>query len=191
MMQRLFSMSDATVLGDLEGAADHLRSLDGVTGRIGCIGFCMGGRYTLLFAVRVRPPQRRRRLLGRLHRPRDARRALHAAAPDAAAGARRQAQLSAAGGHRRRGPQPLARARRAAARARRRERPGGQSRRLRGRRPRLLRRLPAQLPPRAGRQAVGEVLPFLHEHLQAGLSARARQPPSRGRSARTARNAFI
>jgi carboxymethylenebutenolidase len=50
MMARLFSMSDATVLGDLEGAADHLRSLDGVTERIGTIGFCMGGRYTLLFA---------------------------------------------------------------------------------------------------------------------------------------------
>jgi carboxymethylenebutenolidase len=50
MMQRLFAMSDATALGDLEGAADHLRSLDGVTGRIGCIGFCMGGRYALLFA---------------------------------------------------------------------------------------------------------------------------------------------
>lgn len=50
MMARLFSMSDETVLGDLEGAADHLRGLDGVTGGIGCIGFCMGGRYTLLFA---------------------------------------------------------------------------------------------------------------------------------------------
>ena len=50
MMQRLFAMSDATALGDLEGAADYLRGLDGVTGRIGCIGFCMGGRYTLLFA---------------------------------------------------------------------------------------------------------------------------------------------
>jgi carboxymethylenebutenolidase len=50
IMQRLFSISDETVLGDLEGAADHLRSLDGVTGRIGCIGFCMGGRYALLFA---------------------------------------------------------------------------------------------------------------------------------------------
>lgn len=49
-MARLFAMSDATALGDLEGAADHLRGLDGVTGRIGCIGFCMGGRYTLLFA---------------------------------------------------------------------------------------------------------------------------------------------
>lgn len=50
MMQRLFAMSDARALGDLEGAADYLRGLDGVTGRIGCIGFCMGGRYTLLFA---------------------------------------------------------------------------------------------------------------------------------------------
>jgi carboxymethylenebutenolidase len=50
MMARLFAMSDATALGDLEGAADHLRSLDGVTGRIGCIGFCMGGRYALLLA---------------------------------------------------------------------------------------------------------------------------------------------
>jgi carboxymethylenebutenolidase len=50
MMQRLFSMSDETVLGDLEGAADYLRSRDDLTGRVGCIGFCMGGRYTLLFA---------------------------------------------------------------------------------------------------------------------------------------------
>lgn len=50
MMQRLFSMSDELALGDLEGAADYLRGLDGVTGRIGCIGFCMGGRYALLFA---------------------------------------------------------------------------------------------------------------------------------------------
>lgn len=51
MMARLFSMSDATVLGDLEGAADFLRARDDTTGKLGCIGFCMGGRYTLLFAV--------------------------------------------------------------------------------------------------------------------------------------------
>jgi carboxymethylenebutenolidase len=50
LMKRLFSMSDETALGDLEGAADFLRARDDVTGRIGCIGFCMGGRYTLLFA---------------------------------------------------------------------------------------------------------------------------------------------
>jgi len=50
MMKRLFAMSDATVLGDLEGAADFLRARDDVSGRVGCIGFCMGGRYTLLLA---------------------------------------------------------------------------------------------------------------------------------------------
>jgi carboxymethylenebutenolidase len=50
MMKRLFSMSDEIVLGDLEGAASFLRAREDVTGRIGCIGFCMGGRYTLLFA---------------------------------------------------------------------------------------------------------------------------------------------
>jgi len=51
LMARLFSISDATVLGDLEGAADHLRSREDVNGKVGCIGFCMGGRYTLLFAT--------------------------------------------------------------------------------------------------------------------------------------------
>jgi carboxymethylenebutenolidase len=51
IMKRLFSMSDETVRGDLEGAADHLRGLSRASGRVGCIGFCMGGRYTLLMAV--------------------------------------------------------------------------------------------------------------------------------------------
>jgi len=50
LMQRLFSMPDARVLGDLEAAADLLRGRPEVNGRVGCIGFCMGGRYTLLFA---------------------------------------------------------------------------------------------------------------------------------------------
>jgi len=47
---RLFAMADETVLGDLEGAAAFLRSRGDATGRVGSIGFCMGGRYTLLFA---------------------------------------------------------------------------------------------------------------------------------------------
>jgi len=51
LLERLFSMSDETVLGDLEGAADLLRAREDVTGKVGCIGFCMGGRYTLLFAT--------------------------------------------------------------------------------------------------------------------------------------------
>jgi carboxymethylenebutenolidase len=50
VMERLFGMSDAVALGDLEGAADHVRTRADATGRVGCIGFCMGGRYTLLFA---------------------------------------------------------------------------------------------------------------------------------------------
>ncbi len=51
LMKRLFSIPDERVLGDLEGAADHLRGLSSAGGRVGCIGFCMGGRYTLLMAV--------------------------------------------------------------------------------------------------------------------------------------------
>jgi carboxymethylenebutenolidase len=50
VLARLFSMSDATALSDLEGAADFLRSREDVSGKVGCIGFCMGGRFTLLFA---------------------------------------------------------------------------------------------------------------------------------------------
>jgi carboxymethylenebutenolidase len=50
ILERLFSMSDATILGDLEAAADLLLARADCSDRIGCIGFCMGGRLTLLFA---------------------------------------------------------------------------------------------------------------------------------------------
>jgi carboxymethylenebutenolidase len=50
VMARLFAMSDADALADLEGAADVLRARADANGKVGCIGFCMGGRYTLLFA---------------------------------------------------------------------------------------------------------------------------------------------
>jgi carboxymethylenebutenolidase len=50
LMERLFSMDDARILGDLEGAADFLRARGDLSGKLGCIGFCMGGRLTLLFA---------------------------------------------------------------------------------------------------------------------------------------------
>ncbi len=50
VMARLFAIPDARVLGDLEGAAELLGSREDVTAKVGCIGFCMGGRYTLLFA---------------------------------------------------------------------------------------------------------------------------------------------
>jgi carboxymethylenebutenolidase len=50
LMARLFAMSDQTVLGDLQAATDLLRTREECDGRVGCIGFCMGGRYTLLLA---------------------------------------------------------------------------------------------------------------------------------------------
>jgi carboxymethylenebutenolidase len=50
LMQRLFSMPDERTLGDLDGAAELLLGREDASGRLGCIGFCMGGRYTLLFA---------------------------------------------------------------------------------------------------------------------------------------------
>jgi carboxymethylenebutenolidase len=50
ILQRLFALPDARVLGDLEGAADLLRAREDVSGKVGCIGFCVGGRMALLFA---------------------------------------------------------------------------------------------------------------------------------------------
>jgi carboxymethylenebutenolidase len=46
----MFGLSDSQAVKDLEAAASHLRSLPGASGKIGCIGFCSGGRQTLLFA---------------------------------------------------------------------------------------------------------------------------------------------
>ena len=46
----MFGKSDAEAVQDLEAAAAHLRELSGATGKIGAIGFCSGGRQTMLFA---------------------------------------------------------------------------------------------------------------------------------------------
>jgi len=46
----MFGLKDSQAVGDLEAAADYLRGLAGATGKIGAIGFCSGGRQTLLFA---------------------------------------------------------------------------------------------------------------------------------------------
>jgi carboxymethylenebutenolidase len=50
LLGRLFSMPDERVLGDLGGAAEYLSAHPRHSGRTGCIGFCMGGRFTLLLA---------------------------------------------------------------------------------------------------------------------------------------------
>lgn len=43
-------LPDSQVIGDLEGCVIALRSLFTGSGKIGCIGYCSGGRQTLLFA---------------------------------------------------------------------------------------------------------------------------------------------
>lgn len=54
IMRAMFTLPDARVVADLEACAAYLRSLDSASGRVGCVGFCMGGRYTLLFACASR-----------------------------------------------------------------------------------------------------------------------------------------
>jgi carboxymethylenebutenolidase len=46
----MFGLPDKQAVQDLEAAAAHLRSLQGATPKVGAIGFCSGGRHTLLFA---------------------------------------------------------------------------------------------------------------------------------------------
>jgi carboxymethylenebutenolidase len=50
----MFGLPDSEAVQDLEAAADYLRSLSGATGKVGAIGFCSGGRHTLLFACSSR-----------------------------------------------------------------------------------------------------------------------------------------
>ena len=50
VMPVMFGKPDAEAVQDLDAAAAHLRGLSGATGKVGAIGFCSGGRQTLLFA---------------------------------------------------------------------------------------------------------------------------------------------
>jgi carboxymethylenebutenolidase len=50
VMPVMFGKPDAEAVQDLEAAAACLRALPGATGKVGAIGFCSGGRQTLLFA---------------------------------------------------------------------------------------------------------------------------------------------
>jgi carboxymethylenebutenolidase len=45
----LFSVPDSQTMGDLEGAALYLKGHANANGKVGIIGFCSGGRYTLMF----------------------------------------------------------------------------------------------------------------------------------------------
>lgn len=50
VLSRMMALPDAQLARDLDKAADLLASQPGMTGKIGCVGFCMGGRTTLLYA---------------------------------------------------------------------------------------------------------------------------------------------
>ncbi len=45
---------DAQVIGDLEGSMRFLRSQSGANGKVGCIGFCSGGRQAYLAAIQAK-----------------------------------------------------------------------------------------------------------------------------------------
>src|SRR5688572_1284925 len=47
-------LNDDVVTGDLQGAVDTLRGGAQSSGRVGTIGFCMGGRFAFLAACRVK-----------------------------------------------------------------------------------------------------------------------------------------
>lgn len=51
VMEKVLALPDAQVLGDLEASAALLRTRLGDDARVGCIGFCQGGRASLLFAA--------------------------------------------------------------------------------------------------------------------------------------------
>lgn len=50
LLDRMGGIDDGDAVRDLDAAAAHLRSLDGSNGHVGATGFCMGGRFTLLYA---------------------------------------------------------------------------------------------------------------------------------------------
>ncbi|MCL5116759.1 MAG: dienelactone hydrolase family protein [Firmicutes bacterium] len=51
VFQKMFGLQDAQVVRDLEGAAAYLRQSEFSNGKVGVIGFCSGGRQTLLMAT--------------------------------------------------------------------------------------------------------------------------------------------
>jgi carboxymethylenebutenolidase len=47
---KMFGIADAQLVRDFNSAAAFLRNQPGANGKVGCVGFCVGGRWTLLFA---------------------------------------------------------------------------------------------------------------------------------------------
>jgi carboxymethylenebutenolidase len=55
-MKAMLAVPDERAVADLDGAAAFLRDLETANGKVGCIGFCSGGRQTLLFACSSSAP---------------------------------------------------------------------------------------------------------------------------------------
>ncbi len=47
---KMFGLADAQLVRDFEAAAAFVRAQPSASGKVGCVGFCVGGRWTLLFA---------------------------------------------------------------------------------------------------------------------------------------------
>src|SRR6202034_3888766 len=43
---KMFGIPDAQLVRDFEAAAAFVRSQPGASGKVGCVGFCVGGRWT-------------------------------------------------------------------------------------------------------------------------------------------------
>src|SRR5499427_3526405 len=52
----MFGLPDEQAVRDLEAAAEHVTSFRNASGKVGVIGFCSGGRHTLLFACSSKTP---------------------------------------------------------------------------------------------------------------------------------------
>src|SRR6266849_831149 len=50
VLHEAFGLVDAQLARDFNAAADFVRAQPGSNGKVGCVGFCVGGRWTLLFA---------------------------------------------------------------------------------------------------------------------------------------------
>jgi len=46
----MFNLDDRMTVSDLEAVATYVKQAETTMGRVGCIGFCSGGRQTILFA---------------------------------------------------------------------------------------------------------------------------------------------
>ena len=52
VLQTMFAVPDTQAVADLEGAITYIKRLPDSNGKVGAIGFCSGGRYTLILGCK-------------------------------------------------------------------------------------------------------------------------------------------